>query len=188
MIGYLSGTIKYKELENLILDVQGVGYRVHVPLFVWQGSSLGEKKELFIYTHVKDDAIALYGFGSQADQEIFLKLISVSGIGPRTALNILSYAQGALNIIKAISEADVDYFQEVKGLGKKGSQRIIVDLKSKIGGLKELEFEGEADTDLMEAMKGLGYVKDEIRKVIKGIDQNLPLEEKIKLALRKTGD
>ncbi len=194
MIGYLSGTIKSKEINSLIIDVRGVGYHVFVPIFIWQESKLGEKKELFIYTHVREDELSLFGFSHKEEKQIFLHLISVSGIGPKLALNVLSYANGVKNIIRAIQNAQVDFFESIKGLGKKNSQRIIVDLKGKIGSLKELEFETEADRDLIEALKGLGFDKEEIKKSINGVNKflhhkrikkDLSLEEKIKLALKE---
>lgn len=184
MISYLSGIIKSKEADSLTLLINGIGYQVFVPVFVWQKSKIGEKKELFIYTHVREDELCLFGFSNKEDKQTFLFLISVSGIGPKIGLTILSFSNGAKNIIKAIQNADVDFFESIKGLGKKSSQRIIVDLKSKIGGLKELEFETEADQDLIIALTGLGFTKEEVKKSIKGIKKDLPLEDKLKLALK----
>jgi len=185
MIGYISGIIKFKEIDSLIIDVRGVGYELRVPSFVWEDAKLEQKKSFFIHTHVKEDELSLYAFTSPEDKQVFRYLISVSGIGPRSALNILSYANGGSNVVKAIQKADVDFFCSIKGLGKKSSQRIIVDLRAKIGGLKDLEFEAEADRDLIEALKGLGFSRNEIKKSIKGIKKNLSLEEKIKVALRQ---
>ena len=185
MIGYLSGTIKFKEEKSLIIDVKGVGYELHTPIFVLQECKEGEKKHFSIYMHVKENELTLFGFLNTEDKKIFLHLISVSGIGPKTGMTILSYANGAKNIIRGIQKADVNFFESIKGIGKKAAQRIIVDLKGKIGGLKDLEFETEADRDLIEALSGLGFSKEEIRKSIKGIDKDLDLEEKIRLALRE---
>ncbi|MBU1931779.1 Holliday junction branch migration protein RuvA [Patescibacteria group bacterium] len=185
MIGYLKGTTIAKEDNNLLILVQGVGYQVNVPNFVWQACQLNQPQELLIYTHVKEDEISLYGFLNPTDKQMFTSLITVSGIGPKIALAIISHARGANKIIRAIQEADVDYFTTVKGLGKKGAQRLIVDLKPKLGSLKELEFETEQDLDLVEALKGLGFSSPEIKKAIKGIKEDLPLEEKIRLALKQ---
>ena len=185
MIGFLSGIVKFKEENSLIIDVRGVGYELHTPVFVWRECKKESKKNFFIYTYVKENELTLFGFLNTEDKKIFLHLISVSGVGPKTAMTILSYANGAKNIVKAIQKADVSFFESIKGIGKKASQRIIVDLKSKIGGLKDLEFETEADRDLIEALKGLGFSQNEIKKSIKGIDAKLSLEKKIKRALRK---
>jgi len=185
MIGYLSGTVKFKNPDSLIVEVGGIGYQVFVPLFIWQNHQIGQAEEFLIYTHIKEDAFSLYGFINPADKQMFVNLIAISGIGPKIALTIISHAHGANKIIRAIQEADVDYFTAIKGLGKKGAQRLIVDLKPKLGSLKELEFETEQDLDLLEALKGLGFSSPEIKKAIKGIKKDLPLEEKIRLALKR---
>ena len=186
MIGFLSGIVKFKEVESLIVDVNAVGYQLFVPLFVWQECKIGDRKDFQIHTYVKEDEISLFGFLCREDKQIFRYLISVSGIGPKIALHIISYANGSRSIVHAIQNADVDFFEAVKGVGKKSSQRIIVDLKSKIGGVKDLEFETEQDRDLIAALKGLGFSNEEIKKSVKGIKKNLSLEEKIRFALRKS--
>lgn len=188
MIGYLLGKILFKEGNSLVVEAGGVGWEVFVPLFLWQNCRKGDEVGLHIYTHVREDEIKLFGFSAKANKQVFVYLISVSGIGPKLALNILSQARGSGAIVKAIEKADVDFFTSIKGLGKKGSQRIIVDLKSKIGGIADLEFESRQDTDLLEALKGLGFSGEEIKKATKGIKEDLSLEEKIKLALRKQDD
>lgn len=184
MIGFLKGTIQFKEIQTFIIDVHDVGYQVAVPAFLAQETKAGDKVKLFIYTHVREDEISLFGFSNQEEKQIFLHLISVSGIGPKLALNILSSSNGAANILKAIQNAKVEFFENIKGVGKKSAQRIIVDLKTKIGSLKELDFAAEADRDLIEALKGLGFGQEEIKKAIAGINPELSLEEKLKLALK----
>lgn len=185
MIGFLKGIIQFKEANTIIINVDNVGYQVAVPTFLIQDLKVRDKVSLFIYTHVREDDISLFGFSNQEEKQIFLELISVSGIGPKLALNILSFSNGAANIIKAIQKAKVEFFENIKGVGKKSAQRIIIDLKSKIGSLKELEFEAEIDRDLLDALKGLGFSQEEIKKAVKGIKKDLPLEKKLKLALKK---
>jgi Holliday junction DNA helicase RuvA len=186
MIGYLKGKIREKYSEQLVVDVNGVGYLLAVPHFVWQRCPQGKAREFLVYTYVREDEISLYGFLKPAEREIFMKMIGVSGIGPKLALSILSYARSAGRIIKAISQADVDYFIQVRGLGKKSAQRLIVDLKPQVGSLEELDFEAEQDQDLLEALKGLGFSKTEIKKAVKGVKKDLPLAEKIRQALKKS--
>lgn len=185
MIGYLSGIIKNKNLTNLIIDVNGVGYQVNCPNYILNKIKVGQKKELYIYTHVKEEELSLFGFENNDDKDVFLMLLSVAGIGAKTAMMILSYSLGSQKIIQAIQNADVDYFDAIKGIGKKSSQRIIIDLKSKIGGLKELELQEYEDGELKQALQGLGFENEEIKKAMSGINHNLTLEEKIRLALKK---
>ncbi len=184
MIGYLSGKILEKETDSLIVKVGGIGYKVFVPFFVWKRCRLGSKKEFFVHTWVREDQISLFGFLDKESKKIFVLLTSVSGIGPKLALSVVSCAQGADDVVKAIQQADVDFFTAIKGLGKKSAQRIIVDLKSKIGGVKDLELEMAEDEELIQALRGLGFSSQEIKKSIKGVKANLPLEKKIRLALR----
>lgn len=185
MIGFLSGQIKFKDSGSLILLAGPVGYRLLVPDFVWRRAEPGEKKDFFVYTHVRENEISLFGFEDEADKAIFIKLLSVSGVGPKSALAILSRAQGSARIIRAVQSADVDFFTEVKGLGKKSAQRVIIDLKSKLGSLKDLDLESKEDPDLVSALQGLGFSPPEIKQALKGLDQKLPLEEKLKIALRQ---
>ncbi len=187
MIGLLSGKIKSKETESLIIDVGGVGYQVFTPPFVWQKCKVGQEKSLFVHTHVREDDISLFGFATMPEKKMFVDLISVSGIGPKLALSILSHSRGTARIIEAIQKADVEFFKAIKGVGKKSAQRLIVDLKPKVGDLEDLDFETEEDQDLVEALEGLGFSKKEIKKSAKGVKKDLPLEEKIRLAL-KTGE
>jgi len=185
MIGFLEGKILFKEKDSLILRSGGIGWQIFVPQFTWQRVKEEQQGSFFIYTYVREDEIKLYAFPTLEHKKIFKQLISVSGIGASLGLNIISFAKNPKKIIEAIQKADVDFFITIKGIGKKSSQRIIVDLKSKIGSLQELEFEGEKDQDLVNALKGLGFSQNEIKEAIKGIDKNLKLEEKIKKALKK---
>ena len=188
MIGYLKGQVYSKEQESLVVLAGGVGYQVSVPFFVAEKLNLSDECELQIYTHVREDQLSLYGFLTPGDKKIFSSLMSVSGIGPKLALGIISQSGGAAKIISAVQAADVGFFTNIKGLGKKGAQRLIVDLKTKLGGLKELDFEPEFDRELVEALEGLGFSKKEIAGSVKGVDKDLSLEEKIKFALKKSGD
>ncbi|PIS09618.1 Holliday junction branch migration protein RuvA [Candidatus Beckwithbacteria bacterium CG10_big_fil_rev_8_21_14_0_10_34_10] len=185
MIGFLKGIVSFIENDSIILNVKDVGYHLFIPLYFLQDLKVGDSKEFFVHTHVKENALDLYGFSTFSEKDIFTLLLSVGGIGPKLALTIVSYSNGPKNIIKAIKEAQVDFFESIKGIGKKAAQRIIVDLKSKLGGLKELEFEGMEDVDLIEALKGLGFENKEIKKAVKGIKKDLPLEEKIRLSLKE---
>lgn len=186
MIGFLEGTVQEKPLGQLLVRVGGLGFLLAVPDSIWRQCPKGKRQTFLVYTHVREDELSLYGFLKASDRDIFTKMIGVSGIGPKLALTVLSQARGADRIIRAISQADVDFFVAVKGLGKKSAQRLIVDLKPQIGSLKELDLAERTDPELLEALESLGFSKQEMSKAVKGIDQELPLEEKIKLALTKS--
>lgn len=141
---------------------------------VWMGKkSFGEGDEVKIQTYmaVSENDINLYGFENFEDLDLFKMLITVSGVGPKTAAQILTASNAAtVDIIKAIGNADVDFFKKIKGIGLKTAQRIIVDLKSKIGGLGELNLKDSLpllEDDLTLSLQQLGFEKKEIEKVVK---------------------
>ena len=168
------------------IEVNGVGY------MVWMGKkSFGEGDEIKIQTYmaVSENDINLYGFENFEDLDLFKMLITVSGVGPKTAAQILSTTDG-IAVIKAIGEADVDFFKKLKGIGLKTAQRIIVDLKSKIGGLGELNLKDNdlVEDDLTASLKQLGFEKKEIEKVTAKLPSELvELEEKLEWCLQNLG-
>src|SRR4051794_33557071 len=128
MIGTLKGVIEYRQDPYLIIDVHGVGYKVYVPNSVLAKiSHTGEEIKVFTYTHVRDDALELFGFATAEDLRLFEYLISVSGVGCKTAVGIFSMGNRS-DIIKAISGNDVGFFTSVPRLGKKNAQKIIIEL------------------------------------------------------------
>lgn len=158
VIASLRGKLISKEPENLIVDVGGVGYSIQVPLTLF--SSLPEENRdvfLYIHTHVREDAIQLYGFQTADEKRIFTTLIGISGIGPKVALNILSTIPPD-NFHNAINSEDVDILCRVPGLGKKTAHRLILELKGKLPSIKE-----KKDTiydDTLSALVNLGYKKN----------------------------
>jgi Holliday junction DNA helicase RuvA len=158
VIASLRGKLISKRPESLIVDVAGVGYSVQVPLTLL--SSLPEENRdvfLYIHTHVREDAIQLYGFNSEDDKRIFTTLIGISGIGPKVALNILSTIPPD-SFYDAINSEDVDVLCRVPGLGKKTAHRLILELKGKLPSIKE-----KKDTiydDTLSALVNLGYKKN----------------------------
>ena len=190
MISSLKGKIN-KVLGNSVeIDVNGIGYLVKVGLKLAQNLHQGDERMIQTYMAVSDSDISLYGFESWEDVDLFKMLITVSGVGPKTAAQIVGQAE-SINIVKAIGDADVNFFQKIKGIGKKTAQRIIVDLKSKIGGLGELQL--EADTPLLEdelamSLKQLGFDRREIDKVTKKMPGDLQnLEDRLSWCLRNLG-
>ena len=138
MIGSLRGIVDLLDRPFLIVDVNGVGYRVLVTNEISSKAHLGEKIKLFTYTHVKEDALDLFGFEELEDLKLFENFLTVSGIGPKTAMNVLSFHKRE-DIINAILTSDVSVFTSVPRLGTKNAQKIIIELKSKVGSTKDLD-------------------------------------------------
>lgn len=132
MIEFLRGKIAYRESDYIVLDVEGIGYRVFCPnSFAFQGNDDGNLT-LYTHHHVREDAILLFGFPNREEQALFRKLLEVSGIGPRVALGVLS-AGSPDRVIASIQQEDLTYLTKLPGIGRKTAQRIILDLKDKLG-------------------------------------------------------
>lgn len=188
MIGYLRGRVKSFNSKHFIIDIGGVGYLV-VPSngVVKKQPQLNSEIEIYVHTHVREDQLSLFGFGSQEELDLFKLLITVSGVGPKTALSVLSVGNTE-EIKNAVVMADVDFFNKVSGIGKKSAQRIIVDLKGKIGSIEELDLSGEnglVNQEVIEALRGMGLTPKEAREAVKTINPKLPLGERIRLALKQ---
>lgn len=193
MIGYLEGKLIYNNKNNIIVDVNGVGYQVKVPK-LHSDRDLNKKIELFIYTYVREDAIELYGFETAEEKMLFKILLSVSRVGPSAATNVLS-ALSYDRFINAILTENVSVLKEVSGIGPKTARRLILELKSKIEDmLPELQIDksksiNKYDKDVYEALTQLGYSKREVDNAIEemDLDGKLKLEDKIKSILSFLG-
>ncbi len=187
MIGYLKGKIIEERRNEIWLDVSGVGYRVRVAGKLKVESLKLEEIELFIHTAVREDAITLYGFTTIEELELFEMLIEVSGVGPKTAMEIVGVADGA-EIVTAIQNADVNFFSRIKGIGKKSAQRIIIDLKNKIGSLKEVDLTSEDEEEaVFMALKQFGFKSGDIQSALKQIDRSKSEQEQVKMGLKLLG-
>jgi Holliday junction DNA helicase RuvA len=191
MIGTLKGTIEYREDPFLIVDVNGVGYKVVVPTSILAKiSGVGEKIKLFTHTHVREDLLELYGFTDPSDLKLFEYLISVSGVGCRTALGIFAVGTRSA-IVQAISEGDVSFFTSVPRLGKKNGQKIIIELKNKLGAVGDIDLSdsaGAEQSELMAALKAFGYSPGESQEAIRALNgKGKTVEEKVMLALKYLG-
>jgi Holliday junction DNA helicase RuvA len=166
MIAYLKGNLIQKSSNQVVLDIGGVGYCVWIPLSTYlKLGDLNETVELFIHTHVTDNSLSLYGFSSEDEREIFLKLISISGIGPKISLNILS-GIGASDLEDAIRRSDVARISLVPGIGKKTALRIAVELQEKLEE-KVLEVKGfQEKEDLISALMNLGFKRKEVERIV----------------------
>lgn len=189
MISYLKGKVVLFKMGTLILNVNGVGYKVFVnPQINIQNNIVDTKAEVELYTHqhIREDSSDLYGFLSYQELELFELLISVNGVGPKAGMNIMSSSKSD-RIIKAISSDDLAFFTSISGIGKKVSAKIILDLKSKISGDKSVSFISKADesSDVMEALISLGYKNLELNGIIQKIPAELiTTEQKITWCLK----
>lgn len=190
MIASLNGTIDSLNTSFTIVDVNGVGYKVLLPSTIISKLKTGDKQKFFIHTHVREDALDLFGFLKEEELSLFQYLISVSGVGPKTALSIFSVGE-AEDVIKAITMADVEFFTSVPRLGKKNAQKIIIELKGKLGSIADLDLSGQSfveNKEVAEVLKNLGFTGLEINKVLKEIKgKGETPAEKVKLALKYLG-
>lgn len=195
MIALLTGKISHKSPEFIVLDVNGVGYRVQIPFSTYyELPEPGAQISLNIYTHVKEDAISLYGFRTLAEKSFFQLLISVSGIGPKLAKDILSNVQTG-ELAAAIIRADLGRLSAVPGIGKKTAERLVLELKDKALkldlALPALDGEGMPpsagiEDDVASALVNLGYKEAVVKKTLAEmrVSPDDSMEEVLKQALK----
>lgn len=197
MIAHLNGELAVVEADHVVVDVGGVGYKVFAPLSVIALlPQPGARVKLFTYTSVKEDSITLYGFSDKNEQNMFELLLTVTGVGPKVALNILSVLT-VESIVEAISRDDIASLNRVPGVGNKMAQRMALELKEKIATLAWVERArkharpGEHDVlvDVVEGLIGLGYDRQSARKAadeaMSATSNKNNESEVLKLALRK---
>jgi Holliday junction DNA helicase RuvA len=187
MIGYLEGKVLTRLPGQIIIKTSGVGYLVNVTPSLLLKVKEGDLVELFIHSHIREDAFDLYGFLQEEEIELFKLVMTVSGIGPKTAILVLDKSVTAVE--NAIKQADADFFTGIPRLGRKNAQKIIIELKNKLGSLKELDLSSESEEgkEIIDALTSMGYSKQEVLKAFKLIPENLKLEEKITFALKELG-
>ena len=195
MIGYLSGEITIVDPTLILVDVGGIGYEVKISLNTYSKLKDSKKGKVFTYLHVKEDAHTLYGFYSPDEKSLFVKLISISGVGPSTAILMLS-SMGVAEIQESIASENVAIIKKVKGIGTKTAERIVLELKDKIrkeiGGDRIIEVFPDKFNIIREealiALVTLGIQKSMAEKsinlILKNAQKNITLEEVIKLALK----
>jgi Holliday junction DNA helicase RuvA len=198
VIAHLHGRVLEKHPNRIVVDVNGVGYDVFVPLSTFYGlGEAGADVALRIHTHVREDTIALYGFATLLEQELFERLIGISGIGPKLALAVLSGIE-PLELIRAIERGDVARLTAIPGVGKKTSERIVLELKDRlprphvaavIGGSTEAPAPSDVRDDVLSALVNLGYHRPLAeRAVASAVKQQSPganFEATLKQALRE---
>jgi Holliday junction DNA helicase RuvA len=186
MIAKLTGKLCDLNFTQCIIDVHGVGYQVFIPLSTFDKMPReGEEISLCICTQVREDAITLYGFSTMPEKELFEILISVSGVGPKLALSILS-SMPAERFVSSVVNADVDIIKRISGIGKKTAERLIVELKDKLAKIMQPavmdssvvpDEKAAAMEDAVAALEQLGFKRETVYKVLEKIVNNIPAEE-----------
>ena len=172
MIAYLRGKLLEKHPNSALLDVRGVGYGVTIPVSTYSRlGQPGDEAVLHIYTHVREDALALFGFFTAAEKGLFEKLISVSGIGPRLAVTILS-GLPTDELLTAIRSGDAKQLTRIPGVGKKTGERMVLELRDKLGPIEEpagegADLSGDIERDVISAMLNLGCAKNAAEKAVR---------------------
>jgi Holliday junction DNA helicase RuvA len=204
MIAHLSGTLLSKQPNSVILDVAGVGYEVNIPVSTFYDlEDVGSNVQLRIYTHVREDALQLYGFRTARERELFLRLISVSGIGPRLGITLLS-GMSADEMIASIRTNNLARLTLIPGVGRKTAERLVMELRDKVASLSSAELEEElgarSDTgvpvltedsmraDVLSALINLGYQRNAAEKAVTAaIDEGgeISVELILRRSLRK---
>jgi len=189
MIATLEGTLEYRGVDSVIINVAGIGFHVHVPSSTLsQLGAVSDTVSLYTHLHVTQDNVALYGFASGEELALFKNLVSVSGVGPKVALALLS-SLSAEQLAMAITGGNVDLISQVPGIGKKVAGRLVIELKGKLA----KEWKGAAlpsvpeDADAITALTSLGYSLREATQAVSRLpgSPELSLEEKVKLALEQ---
>jgi Holliday junction DNA helicase RuvA len=157
VIAHLRGKLAQKDPARVIVDVNGVGYEVFIPLTTFTAlPEAGSEVSIDVHTHVREDLIALYGFSTRLERAIFEKLMTISGIGPRLAVTILS-GGSVEDLVGAIKRSDLARLTAIPGVGKKTAERIILELKDKLQDFAEAQPKSSVETDVLSALENLGY-------------------------------
>jgi Holliday junction DNA helicase RuvA len=187
VIGRLRGTIVERGRETIVLEVGSVGYLVSVtPRTLSDLPGVGEEVVLHTHLHVREDQLALFGFGTTSDKELFGMLLGVSGVGPKVAMSILAtmtYEQLGI----AVASDDIAALTAVPGIGKRSAQKLLLELKPKMDVLEDASMVAGPMGELREALEGLGYGADEIRGTLVEMPNDLPIEELLKRSLQQLG-
>lgn len=192
MIAHIRGIVTEKIAGTIVVDVQGVGYELSVPLGDFEAAQNGQEATFYTYHHIREQAEELFGFGSLAAKKLFQILIAVQGVGPKAALAILSLGSSE-QVRNALAQGDAGFVQKAAGVGKKTAERIIVDVRDKVGvptqfgtteSILTAPTPGEQPDEAREALMALGYTLADATKALEGIAQDLPTAERVRLALK----
>ncbi len=187
MIGYIEGEVIFKGNRNLILKAGGIGYALSATPQLVTELAVGEEAHLWTHLAVKDDALDLYGFSSRDELELFRLLISISGIGPKSALGVLSLAD-VKTLAHAIGSRDSAYLTKVSGIGKKLAEKIVLELRDKVGELAKGGDISNAETEAIDALESLGYAPRDTREIIRILaKEHVTAQDIIRKALQTLG-
>lgn len=178
MIDFLEGKVILINVDYISILINGIGYKVFTPNpYIFKEN---EEVRVYIYNHIREDEYSLYGFKTLEERDMFLKLISVKGLGPKVGMTILA-SSSIDGLIDAIDRENILYLQKFPKVGQKLARQIILDLKGK---LVKSEDKEEVNEELIEVLNTLGYKTNDIKRVIKDVDKSLPIESQIKDALK----
>ncbi len=181
MIITIAGTVSHKGESYAVVEASGLGYQVNMPKAALASVRTGQEIRLWTHEYVREDARELYGFGTQGEHRLFLKLLAISGVGPKMAMNILSL--GPVKDIEAtIERADVDWLTRIPGIGKKTAQKIVLELKGKLA-----LGEQSGDDEVVAALVNLGYGREQAREALVAAPAGKPVEDRLRAALRALG-
>lgn len=187
MISWIEGRVIDKGPRSIVLDVGGVGYRLYLGDKTLKTLTKGKKTALWAHLAVREDSLNLYGFAKRDELHCFELLITVSGIGPKTALAILGVANVSV-IKRAVSSGDTSYLTRVCGIGSKTAAKIVLELKERIGTVEEKGLSVQEEIDAVEALKALGYSQPQAREALQKVPKDLTgTGERIKQALKFLG-
>ena len=185
MIAALAGTVRHKDLNTLIVDVSGVGYKVLVPADVALEATLSQPILLWTHLAVRETSLDLFGFIEKETLGIFELLITISGIGPKTALGILNVASPA-TLRQAVASADTSYLTRVSGIGKKNAEKIVIELRDKLKiSSEDVPIDARGEGDALEALVSLGYSERDAREALKKVSKEVVgASDRVKQALK----
>jgi Holliday junction DNA helicase RuvA len=195
MIGYLKGRLLHKKPNTIILEAGGVGYEVFIPLTTfYELPDQGNEVSLNVHTHVREDALVLFGFHTEKEKDFFLKLISISGIGPKLAVVILSGAQ-VEELAASIAEGNLSRLTAIPGIGRKTAERMVLELKDhmtpfflpeQVEAAREEKTFGALEEDVLSALVNLGYPRAAAEKALKATLRSDPFDRTFEDVLRNT--
>jgi Holliday junction DNA helicase RuvA len=189
MIATLEGKVSQKLGDLVVLECGGVGYGVNVTFEDFGALNTDDNAKLFIYEHIRENAHDLFGFRGLETKYLFEQLLSVNGVGPKMALAILSVANSG-QVRKAIAAGDTKFISQASGVGKRVAERVVVDLKDKVGLASDetatdfLTASANPNDEALQGLVALGYSVQDAAEALKGIDEKLPPQERIKAALK----